>query len=75
VLRRRDDFGRSLGYVYRQDDGVFVNLQMTRDGYADRLPIPPNTAHAAELDAGVAEAKAAGAGIWGACGGLTPPAP
>jgi micrococcal nuclease len=68
-----DDFGRSLGYIYRLIDGLFVNVQMVRDGYVDTLRIWPNIAHTDEFNGAVAEAQAAGAGIWGACGGLTPP--
>ncbi len=31
---KRDEFDRILGYVYRSSDGIFVNLEMIREGYA-----------------------------------------
>jgi micrococcal nuclease len=65
----RDDYGRLLAYVYRAVDGTFVNLDLAAGGYADVLAIEPNTAHAAELAAAVAAARAGGQGLWGACGG------
>ena len=63
----RDAYGRLLAYVYRADDGVFVNLALAQGGFADVLAIPPNTAHGDELRAAVADARRAGRGLWGAC--------
>jgi micrococcal nuclease len=63
----RDDYGRLLAYVYRADDGVFVNLDLARTGAADELAIRPNLAHAREISAAVEEAKRARRGRWGAC--------
>lgn len=65
----RDRYGRLLAYVYRVDDDLFVNLALVTDGFADVLDIAPNSAHAAELARAVSTARAAGAGLWGACGG------
>lgn len=31
----RDQYDRILGYVYRSSDGIFVNLEMIREGYAE----------------------------------------
>ena len=39
----RDDYGRLLGYVYRADDGIFVNYELVRQGFAQPLSIEPNT--------------------------------
>jgi micrococcal nuclease len=64
----RDDYDRLLAYVYRAVDGAFVNLDLAAGGYADVLRIEPNSAHAGELAAAVAGARAAGLGLWGACG-------
>ena len=36
-----DRYGRTLGYVYRSSDGLFLNLQMVADGYAHAMPIAP----------------------------------
>jgi micrococcal nuclease len=70
----RDRYGRLLAYVYRDRDGLFVQLAMLRDGFAGPLAIAPNTAHRAELDGAAATARAAGVGLWGACGGFHVPA-
>jgi micrococcal nuclease len=64
---RRDRFGRLLAYVYRADDGLFVNAQLVRQGAARTLRIAPNTRFAARFTALAAEAKAADRGLWKAC--------
>lgn len=67
-VEARDRYGRLLAYVHRAD-GVFVNLAMVADGYADELAIAPNVAHETELRAAVRAARDAGAGLWGTCPG------
>jgi micrococcal nuclease len=63
----RDRYGRLLAYVYRRSDGLFVNAELVRHGYARLLTIPPNVAHETEL-AGLADrAQAEGLGLWRAC--------
>jgi micrococcal nuclease len=64
---RTDRYGRTLAYVYRADDGLFVNVAMAADGYAAQLTIPPNVARVDEIGDAVAEARAAGRGLWSAC--------
>lgn len=64
---RHDRYGRTLAYLYRMSDGLFVNLAIARDGFGQQLTIAPNLAHAEEIRAGVADARAAGRGLWGAC--------
>ena len=65
----RDDFGRLLGYVYRADDGIFVNYEIMRQGFAQPLSIPPNDTFA-ELFADAARAaEADDARLWAACSG------
>lgn len=71
----RDRFDRLLAYVRRAADGLFVNLELARLGAADALTIEPNTAHEEDIAAAVAEARRAGRGLWGACGGPDEPAP
>jgi micrococcal nuclease len=44
-VEARDDYGRLLAYVTRATDGLFVNVELAADGFADALSIPPNTAH------------------------------
>ncbi len=68
-VEARDRYGRLLAYVYRVDDGLFVNLAQADGGFADALPFPPNVAHRDELAAAVDAARAGGVGLWSACGG------
>jgi micrococcal nuclease len=63
----RDHFGRLLAYVYRADDGLFVNVELARRGYARALTIAPNDAHAHDVAAAIAEARSEGRGLWAAC--------
>jgi micrococcal nuclease len=63
----RDRYERLLAYVYRAEDGAFVNAQLVRGGFARTLPIRPNVAHARELAQLEADARAAARGLWGAC--------
>lgn len=69
-----DRYGRTLAYVYRLRDGLFVNAELVRLGYASVYTYPPNVAHAEEFVALGRRAREAGAGLWGACGGPGVPA-
>lgn len=66
-VEERDRYGRVLAYVHRVDDGVFVNLELARQGFADVLTIPPNVAYSTEFVAAVAEARIEQRGLWSAC--------
>ena len=68
-VESRDRYDRLLAYVYRDRDSLFVDLAMVSDGYAGTLTISPNIAHRGELAAAAADARAAGRGLWKACGG------
>ena len=74
-VEARDRYARLLAYVHRKRDGLFVNLALARDGFAAPLSIPPNVAHASALVAAAGEARAAGRGLWGRCGGADTPLP
>lgn len=63
----RDRYGRLLVYLWRREDGLFVNQALLTDGYASVLSISPNTARRAELAAAERTARQARAGLWGAC--------
>ncbi len=63
----RDRYGRLLAYVYREPDGLFVNAELVRRGYARILTIPPNVAHAAQLLKLERQARSSGRGLWSAC--------
>ena len=62
----RDDYGRLLAYV-RRSDGLFVNLELARQGVAAVLSIRPNTTYAAVIEAAADEARRARRGLWRAC--------
>jgi micrococcal nuclease len=64
---RRDRYGRTLAYVYRAADGLFVNAELVRRGFATTLTIPPNVAHASEFRRLARGARVAGRGLWSAC--------
>jgi micrococcal nuclease len=64
---RYDRYGRTLAYVYRASDGLFVNASLVQDGYAVVYTVPPNVAHAAEFVALQQEARRAGRGLWTKC--------
>jgi micrococcal nuclease len=64
---RQDRYGRTLAYVYRASDGLFVNAELVKLGYARPLTIPPNTAHEAEIARLAARARRAGRGLWSRC--------
>lgn len=63
----RDDFGRLLGYVYRADDGIFVNYEIIRQGFATPLSIAPNTTYAELFVDAARAAEADDVGLWSAC--------
>jgi micrococcal nuclease len=66
-VEERDRYGRLLAYVYRTRDGLFVNAELARLGYAQPLSIPPDVRYA-ERFAGLArQAREAGRGLWSAC--------
>jgi micrococcal nuclease len=62
-----DRYGRLLAYVYREPDGLFVNAELVRRGYAVPLTIPPNVRFAGRIAALAREARRAGRGLWSAC--------
>ena len=63
----RDDYGRLLGYVYRATDGIFVNYEIVRQGYAQPLTIEPNTSHATLFVDASRAAERDDLGLWAAC--------
>jgi micrococcal nuclease len=65
----RDRFDRLLGYIYRADDGLFVNLSIIENGLAGQMTIEPNSTFSSLFGAAAAEANRAGLGLWRACDG------
>lgn len=66
-IEARDAYDRLLAYVYRTDDGLFVNLDLVIGGFARPLRFEPNTAHSDELSAAADTARRGGVGLWAAC--------
>jgi micrococcal nuclease len=64
---RLDRYDRTLAYVYRLSDGLFVNLALAADGFALQLTVPPNVRHAEDVRLAVADARNANRGLWSAC--------
>lgn len=63
----RDDYGRLLAYVYRAEDGIFVNLEIIRQGYASPLTIAPNVTHHELMVQAARDAERDDVGLWSAC--------
>ena len=66
-VEQRDRYDRLLAYVYRRADGLFVNADLLRRGYAQLLTIPPNVAHTDQFVAIAGQAREGSQGLWGAC--------
>jgi micrococcal nuclease len=64
----RDRFDRPLRYLWT-DDGTFVNRAIIRAGHGHAVAYEPNVRYAEVLRAAESRARAAGAGVWGACTG------
>ena len=66
-VARRDRYGRLLAYVYRRPDGLFVNAELVRRGYATVLTVPPDVRHQAEFLRLERAARRGRRGLWSAC--------
>jgi micrococcal nuclease len=61
-----DRYGRALAYVTRTD-GVELEVELLRGGFARTLAIAPNVDRAARYATLEQAARGAGVGLWGAC--------
>ena len=68
-VQERDRYGRLLAYVYRARDGLFVNAELVRRGYATVATFPPNVAHEREFRRLAKRARLSGRGLWAECEG------
>lgn len=66
-VEARDRYKRLLAYIYRKDDGLFVNLALINDGFAEPATYPPNVAHVEEFSAAAQVAREQNRGLWAAC--------
>ena len=74
-VEARDRYDRLLLYVYRADDGLFVNEWLVAEGFAESRSYEPNTTHQRAFDRSRDEARANGIGLWGRCDGPEQPLP
>ena len=58
----KDSYDRLLRYVYA--DGVFVNLELVKAGYARVIIISPNSKYESKLKKAELEARESKTGIW-----------
>lgn len=65
-VEHTDRYGRTLAYVFRRSDGLFINLELVREGYARVYTFPPNVAHVDEFLAAERDARTHDRGLWAA---------
>jgi len=64
----RDRYDRLLAYVYRTEDGLFVNLDLVAGGWGEPYPFAPNLTYQRDFAVAASQARSSGLGLWGACG-------
>ncbi len=72
-VEARDRYDRLLLYLYRVEDGLFVNRWLVANGLADTAFYEPNTTRSTELTRARATARAESTGLWGHCDGPDQP--
>ncbi|MBM3329111.1 MAG: thermonuclease [Calditrichaeota bacterium] len=60
----KDRFGRTLAYIYRSPDGLFVNSEIIRQGYGRLYRKEKSRLHR-EFEMSERAARRAGRGMWG----------
>lgn len=60
-----DRYGRLVRYAYA--DGIFVNLELVKAGFAHSYTYPPDVKYQDQFVAAQKEAREAGRGLWTAC--------
>jgi micrococcal nuclease len=66
-VSERDRYGRLLAYVYRDEDDLFVNEALVRDGFAHAKQYRPDVRFADRLEGVMEDARSASRGLWKAC--------
>lgn len=66
-VEERDRYGRLLAYVTRRADGLDLNAELLRRGYATVLTVPPNVRREAEFRRLARQAREARRGLWRSC--------
>ena len=63
-----DDYDRTLAYVHtRPGDEGFLQRNLILGGWVTTFAVSPNTTYADQFTQDESDARAAGAGLWGAC--------
>lgn len=62
-VQRTDKYGRTLAYLYRAPDGLFVNLEIVRQGYGKVYTVFPFR-HKSLFQHYGEQAQKAGRGLW-----------
>lgn len=62
-LRKYDQYGRTLAYVYLED-GTFLNNKMLKDGFAQVMTVPPNVKYQGLFVESERLARYGGFGLW-----------
>lgn len=66
-VETHDRYKRLLAYVYRASDGLFVNAELARRGYAFVETVPPNVEHADLFLRLTRQAREHERGLWSSC--------
>lgn len=66
-IESRDHFGRLLAYLFRYDDGLFVNQEILAQGFARTLSIPPNVTYSRDFEVVANRARTEKRGLWKVC--------
>jgi micrococcal nuclease len=61
---RRDKYNRLLAYVYLKENGMFLNAEIIKQGYASLLTIPPNVKYAELFQRLYRDARENRRGLW-----------
>lgn len=72
-----DKYGRELIYLYRAQDGLFVNAELVKQGAARHMKVAPNVKYDDLFVQLEKEASTGGRGLWKSCsrGGPSPALP
>ena len=64
-ISKTDRYGRLLRYVYK--DGVMINEQLLKDGYASVFTYPPDVKYADQFLTAEKSARKSQLGLWSKC--------
>jgi micrococcal nuclease len=63
-VEKYDKYNRLLAYVFLKSNGMFVNAEIVRQGYASLMTIPPNVKYADQFRQLYQEARENKRGLW-----------